>query len=65
MSRTIEILINPKGEATVTTKGFAGTSCRDASKLLEEAMGQRLSEQQTAEFYQAQATEHLQQEQRG
>ena len=33
--KTIEILVSPKGETTVTTKGFAGSSCRDASKFLE------------------------------
>ncbi len=52
--KTIEILVNSKGETTVTTKGFAGKSCRDASKFLEVALGQRIGEQLTAEFHQAQ-----------
>jgi hypothetical protein len=65
LNRTIEITISPTGQSTVQTKGFTGASCRDASRFLEEALGQRLSEQQTAEFYQAQVTECLQQEQRG
>ena len=39
--KTIEILVNSKGETTVTTKGFAGQSCRDASKFIEQALGQR------------------------
>lgn len=61
MSRTIEVVINAKGELTVTTKSFTGTSCRDASRSLEEALGQRLGEQVTAEFHQAQTAEQHQQ----
>ena len=43
--KTIEIIVTPKGETTVTTKGFVGSSCRDASKFLESALGQRVGEQ--------------------
>ena len=50
--KTIEIIVNSKGEATVTTKGFAGQSCREASKFVETALGQRIGEQLTAEFHQ-------------
>jgi hypothetical protein len=50
--RTIEIIVSPKGETTVETKGFAGSSCREASKFIEQALGQRTSEQLTAEFHQ-------------
>ena len=32
--KTIEIIVSPKGETTVQTKGFAGASCRDASKSI-------------------------------
>lgn len=52
--RKIEIIVTPKGETTVTTKGFAGTSCREASQFIENALGQRTSEQLTAEFHQRQ-----------
>jgi hypothetical protein len=63
MSQIIEIIISAKGESMITTKGFAGTSCRDASKALEEALGQRTGEQLTAEFHQAaSAEEHLRQQ---
>ena len=51
--RTIEIIVSSKGETTVTTKGFAGASCKEASKFVEEALGQRLDERLTAEFHQA------------
>ena len=36
--RIIEIIVTTKGETTVTTKGFAGQSCRDASKFIEQAL---------------------------
>jgi hypothetical protein len=60
--RSIEILVSPKGEITVTTKGFSGSSCRDASKYVEEALGQRLEERLTAEFHQAQAVDQIAQQ---
>jgi len=50
--KTIEIIVSPKGETTVTTKGFAGSCCREASQFIETALGQRNSEQLTAEFHQ-------------
>jgi hypothetical protein len=55
MSSVIEIIVTSTGETTVTTSGFAGQSCRDASKFIEQALGQRTGEQLTAEFHQAQA----------
>ena len=33
--KTIEIVVDPRGEAVLQTKGFTGPACRDASKLLE------------------------------
>ena len=52
--KTIEITVGPKGETTVQTKGFTGPECRDASKFVEVALGQKTAEQMTAEFYQGQ-----------
>jgi hypothetical protein len=52
LTRIIEIVVSPAGETTVQTKGFAGSSCRDASKFIEQALGQRTGEQLTAEFHQ-------------
>lgn len=57
MKQTIEILIKPDGQTLVQTKGFTGESCRDASRLIEQALGRRESEELTAEFHQA-ATTH-------
>ena len=61
--KTIEITVSPKGETTVQTLGFVGPACREASRFIEEALGQRLAEQRTAEFYQAQTVEQRQQQQ--
>jgi hypothetical protein len=60
--KTIEIIVNTKGETTVQTRGFAGQSCRDASKFIEQALGQQTGEQFTAEFHQAQPVEQHQQQ---
>ena len=49
---TIEIIVAANGETRVVTKGFSGGECRQASKFLEQALGQRTSETLTAEFYQ-------------
>jgi hypothetical protein len=62
--RTIEIVINPKGESTVQTKGFAGASCCTASKFIEQALGQRSDERLTAEFHQVPSIEQQRQQQR-
>ena len=53
-NRIIEIVVSPTGETTVQTKGFAGSSCRDASRFIEGALGKRTGEQLTPEFHQQQ-----------
>jgi hypothetical protein len=58
--KTIEIIVTPEGKATVQTLGFSGSSCREASRFIEEALGQRISERPTAEFYQAETASQLQ-----
>ena len=52
MTKTIEILVSPQGQAQVQTQGFSGAECQQASKFLEQALGRRQSEQLTAEFHQ-------------
>ena len=56
--KTIEITINPTGETKVETRGFSGASCRDASRFLEEALGQRSAETLTPEFHQSETEEN-------
>ena len=55
--KIIEITIDRKGQSKVETHGFAGGECREASKFIEQALGQRTSEKLTAEFYQGQSTD--------
>ena len=52
--KTIEIIVSPKGETTVQTKGFAGGECREASKFVEQALGQRTGERLTSEVHASQ-----------
>ena len=57
----IEVIVSPQGECKVQTKGFAGSSCQQASQFIEAALGQRTSEQRTAEYYnQEQHSQRLQ-----
>ena len=58
----IEVIISPAGQTNIQTKGFTGSSCRDASKFLEQALGVCASETLTAEFHQTQATQQTAQE---
>ena len=50
-SKVIEIVVHPDGRTVVQTKGFTGSECRQASRFIEQALGQRESEQLTPEFY--------------
>ena len=49
--KTIEIIVSPTGETRLETKGFAGAECQEASRFLEEALGQSLSDQPTSERF--------------
>jgi hypothetical protein len=53
-TRTIEVIVSSAGEATVQTRGFSGPSCRDASRFIERALGERAAERLTPEFHQPQ-----------
>ena len=53
-SPTIEVLVSPAGQSTLRTSGFAGPSCREASRALEQALGLVQAEQLTPEFHQRQ-----------
>ena len=56
MSRIIEIIVSTTCETRIETKGFTGSSCRDASKSIEEALGVRHAETVTSEFHQQTTT---------
>ena len=56
MKKIIQVIVGPEGETKIETKGFSGGECREASRFLEQALGQPVGEQLTAEFYQGQPT---------
>ena len=60
--QTIEITVTPDGGTRVETKGFTGSACRQASAFVEQALGQRSSEQLTSEFRTQQSQPLIQQE---
>jgi hypothetical protein len=65
LSRFIEITVSPDGQTKVETKGFAGSSCREASRFIEEALGTRTAEQLTAEFHCVPSTDQIRQSEGG
>ena len=62
MNRVIEIIVSPRGETRVETKGFAGPECRQASRFLETALGKVAHEDLTANYYLPSTTENRQQQ---
>jgi len=54
-TQTIEIIVTPDGKSSVQTLGFTGSSCRDASRFIEQALGQRTGETLTTEFHQSES----------
>jgi|LSQX01.3.fsa_nt_gb hypothetical protein len=61
--KTIEIIVTSEGKTTVQTKGFHGSSCRAASRFIEQAIGNPTGEKLTTEFYQAESVQQTQQQQ--
>lgn len=49
--KTIEIIVSPKGKTRLETKGYSGAECQNASRFLEQALGNRTKEQLTSEFH--------------
>jgi len=38
-TKTIEITVNPEGTVSIKTSGFTGSSCKDATRDIERALG--------------------------
>ena len=64
-TKTIEIIVSPTGQIRLETKGYTGSSCRDASRAFEAALGISQGDQFTAEFHQAANTDQNQLRQSG
>ena len=52
MDKKIIITVSPTGETTVQTSGYTGPACKDASRFIEEALGQATAERLTPEYHQ-------------
>jgi hypothetical protein len=50
----ITLLISPQGQITLQTHGFRGTTCQEASRVLEKSLGLKTNEQATSEMFQQQ-----------
>ena len=61
-TKTIEITVSPEGSVSIKTAGFMGSSCKDATRELERALGVSGRESLLPEFYsQTSAGEQVQQ----
>jgi hypothetical protein len=60
--KKIEITVSPEGAVNIKTAGFTGSSCKDATRDLEKALGVAGRETLLPEFYsQASTGQHVQQ----
>jgi hypothetical protein len=50
-TKTIEVTVSPEGAVSIKTAGFTGSSCRDATRDLERALGVAGKESLLPEFY--------------
>ena len=51
MSKTITIIVAPDGKTKLETDGFTGSSCREASRFLEDALGVGTVERLKPEYF--------------
>ncbi len=51
--KTIEIIVSPQGETILKTQGFSGRDCLEATRQLEAALGRKLGDRLTGEFFAA------------
>jgi hypothetical protein len=60
--KTITITVSPEGSVSIKTAGFTGSSCRDATRDLERALGVSGREHLLPEYFnQASTGEQLRQ----
>lgn len=55
--QTIEVIVSPQGDTSVQTKGFAGKSCLDASRFIEQALGATGKFEMTSEYFATETTQ--------
>ena len=49
--KKIEITVSPEGSVSIKTSGFTGSSCKDATRDIERALGVAGRETLLPEFY--------------
>jgi hypothetical protein len=49
--KKIEITVTPEGSVSIKTSGFTGSSCKDATRDIERALGVAGRETLLPEFY--------------
>jgi hypothetical protein len=49
--KRIEITVSPEGATSIKTSGFTGSSCRDATRDLERALGMAGREHLLPEYF--------------
>ena len=54
--KKIEITVSPEGSVSIKTSGFAGSSCRDATRDIERALGVSGREHLLPEYFQRAGT---------
>lgn len=52
--KEIVLMIDDDGKTKLQTKGFRGKSCMQASKFLEDALGNTISNEFTPEYFEIQ-----------
>lgn len=52
MDETLKIAVSPKGRVSVEVIGGRGESCLDATRAIEEALGDVVERRKKPEFYQ-------------
>ena len=50
-TKTIEVTVSPEGGISIKTAGFTGSTCKDATRDLERALGVAGRESLLPEFY--------------
>ncbi len=54
--KRIEVTVSPEGATSIKTLGFTGSSCKDATRDLERALGVAGRESLQPEYFQQQAS---------
>ena len=57
----IKVTIQRGGKAKIKVEGIAGSGCAVLTKNLEEALGKKVKDIKTSEYYQAENTQQVKQ----